>query len=418
MKLQAGTLAYALAISLIIGMITASVLISEHYNRLLIHRDAVREEVVRNANSGMVYLCGVKSSESEYSTDIDLFNRGKDSVRLQVKPWGVYDILISDAHTGNEEFKRIAIAGYTTDSTDKYALWLADMDRPLRVCGETKLKGKCYLPHSGIERAYLEGQSFSGRELVQGSVTHSSRFVPQYNKERYALLEKLLAGEIQSHDSVVAWQEFITSDSVFCSFDGPVCVVNEKVPLVISDIRLEGQIRICSQSSITVRKSAHLQNVLLIANEIRIEDETRGTFQVIARDSLILGEKVVLEYPSSISLCSNSYSPLQTGITIHKECLINGDIFAANTSSDFNRKLLIDLAPGTIVRGNIYCSSSIDLKGSVYGTVTCQKFSLSTNSAFYENTLLNAVIESAPTTVPGGCMVGDFRRKEVINWPE
>ncbi len=418
MKLQAGTLAYALAISLIIGMITASVLLNEHYSRLLIHRDEIREEVVRNANSGIVYLCGKSPVETNFTEKIDLFARGKDSVTIQCKSWGVYDILISKSKTGNENFKRMALAGSVIDPVNRYALWIGDMDRPLKVCGKTELKGKCFLPKAGIERTYIEGKSFAGRELVQGTILPSSRFIPKYNEQRYGELEKLFSGDVQSDDSTITWTELSAQDSVFCTFDGPVCMVSEKIPLVISNIYLEGQIRIHSSVSILVAHSATLINVVLVAPEIRIESETEGCFQSIARDSIILGKNVVLNFPSSLCLCSTNASPLQTSITMDENCSISGDVFAVLNGELHQRRMLVDIPKGCSIYGNVYCNANVDLQGSVIGSLTCQNISLTTNSAVYENTLLDAVVDNTQTSSmpPGGSMFGDSNRKEVIVW--
>lgn len=419
MKLQGGTLVYALAVSLIIGMITASVLLNEHYNRLLIHNDAVREEVVRNANSGIQYLCGRSGFNEALSTEIDLFGRGKDSVRVVCKPWGVYDVLLSTAHTGRETFTRIAIAGNVPEENLRYALWLGDMDRPLRVCGKTELHGKCFLPKAGVERTYIEGKSYSGREFVHGTIAVSERCIPKVNEQRCMETERLLAGELQADDSLVTWQELTSTDSAFCSFNGPACVVNEKMPLVISNIYLEGQIRICSGVAINVERSATLVHVLLVAPEVRIAGETEGTFQVIARDSIVLGENVRMDYPSSLCLFTSRMSPLQTGITLHEGCTVNGELFATNSDPDIRRKLLVDIRKTCSITGSVYCNGLVDLKGTIQGAVTCQKFILTTNSAVYENTLLDAAIDNTQEPAHfGGNLYGRFERKEVVAWPD
>ncbi len=414
MKLQAGTLLYALAIGLVMGMITASMLINEQYSRLLIHRDVVREEVVRNALSGINYLC---VQEADGTTDIDLFGRGKDSVHIECKPWGMYDVLISTAHTGDQSFQRVAMAGSITDSADRYALWLGDMDRALSICGNTELKGTCFLPRAGIERTYIEGSSYSGRQLVYGAVRSSARFVPQYNKERALVLQSLLKSEPTEEDSIVSWNELIGNDTVFCSFTGPVCRIEEKVPLVLSDIFLEGQICIRSAISISVRKSASLSNVILIAPKVIVEDEVIGQFQIVARDCVIIGKKVKLLYPSSVSVCADQFSPLKTAMQVDEETEIAGTLFAVQSDELLQRQLLVAMGKDCILHGDLYCNDLLDLKGKVYGSVTCQKITLSTNSARYENTLLNAVIDNTLYEArPGGGVFQGTKRKEVIAW--
>lgn len=419
MKLQAGTLVYALAISMVIGMITASVLLNAYFNRMLILRDVIREETAINAHSGIQYLCALNNSSS-WQNDVDLFGREKDSVFLESRPWGVYDILVAKAHTGKETFQRIALAGGLPDSLERYALWLGDMDRALKVCGQTELRGKCFLPASGIERTYIEGKSYAGRELVYGPVVKSSRFIPEYNKERYSLLEQRLTAPVQEGDSLLSWSDLQNADSSLCSFDGPVCVVQENSPLIIDHQYLNGQFIIQSAVSVTVKAGATLINVLLVAPEIILEDQVAGQFQVVARDSIILGKDVQLGFPSALCLCSGKASVQQTGIVLREGSTLNGSIIAVLKEHELQRNTQITIQKECVVTGSVYCNRSVDLQGSIYGSLTCQRFVLTTNSATYENILLDGIIDvtKLPATIPGGVGFGSCKRKEVIQWLE
>lgn len=417
MKLRGGTLVYALAISMIIGMITTSVLLNAHYNRMLLLRDVIREETARNAHSGIQYLCA-RNDGAASEDDVDLFGRKKDSVLISSLPWGVYDILTSKAHTGTEAFQRIALAGALRDSTQRYALWLGDMDRELKVCGRTELRGKCFLPQAGVERAYIEGKSYAGRELVYGPVQTSSRFIPEYNRERYALLEQLLTEPFHEGDSLVSWSELQNKDSSRFSFDAPVCVVQENFPVVIADQYLEGQLIIQSAVSILVKAGSTLINVILVAPEIVLEEKTTGQFQCIARDSIMLGKDVELNFPSALCLCSGKQALLQTGVIMKEGSSFSGDIMAIATENDLRRNTRVVISKECRVNGSVYCNGSIDVQGTVAGSVTCQKLMLTTNSATYENTLLDAVIDitQLPAVIPGGTGTGSIKRKEVIQW--
>lgn len=415
MKLPAGTLVYALAICMIIGMITASVLLNAHCNRMLLLRDVIREETARNAHSGIEYLCA-RNDAASYDSDVDLFGRQKDSAFISSRPWGLYDILTARAHTGNETFQRIALAGGLRDSAQRYALWLGDMDRALKICGKTELRGKCFLPKAGIERTYIEGKSYAGRELVYGPVSLSSRFIPEYSKARYELVEQLLSASPGENDSLIAWSEI--QDSAFYPFDGGACVVQEKYPIVIDHQLLEGQLIIQSAVSITVKREAQLVNVLLVAPEVIIEEKTTGQFQVIARDSIVLGKEVVLNFPSALCLCSGKNALKKTAIVLGERCSVSGEIMAIAMENDLQRSTQITISKECRVRGSVYCNGSVDLQGTVAGSVTCQKLTLTTNSATYENTLLDAVIDitQLPADIPGGVGTGSTKRKEVIQW--
>src|SRR5882757_8672986 len=181
--LKAGSLFYALSITVIMALLSTSLLLAAHYTRLRIQRDELREETGRNALSGLELLMSDQSplAYDGAAHETDLFGNRRDSVRLQKKSWGAFDILISEAHHNSLRQTLIAETGWQCDATEINALQLADLDRPLSVTGNTRLKGTCYLPKAGIQRAYIEGQSYSGDQLVYGAIKTSERFLPPYN---------------------------------------------------------------------------------------------------------------------------------------------------------------------------------------------------------------------------------------------
>jgi hypothetical protein len=134
---------------------------------------------------------------------------------------------------------------------------------------------------------------------------------------------------------------------------------------------------------------------------------------------VIIGKNVHLSYPSAICLCAGKASPLETGIMINEGTEIDGTLFAVRTDELLQRQLLVDIQQDCIINGDIYTNDLLDLKGKVYGSVTCQKFSLTTNSARYENTLLDALINNTLYEPrPGGSVLRGAKRKEVITWLE
>lgn len=391
MKLHGGTLFYALALSVIIGLVMSSVILMEYYTRALLRKDVVAEEVERNAESGVTYACVFHSDEP--INDVDLFGRGKDSVLIQRKPWGAFELCVAKAHTGDQSCERIAMLGSTPDVSNTYALWLADMDRPLKVTGTTVLRGTCFLPRAGIERAYIEGHSFAGRQLVHGDIKPSSRFVPQPVASKSTEMEGLFEYVLTDNDSLVTWEEISGTDEIVQSFSGKTLVVKENVPIRI-DQPMSGQIIIISSVSIVITESSRLESVLIIAPIIRIMDKVHGAFQVFANDSIICGENVMLEYPSVLALFPKEKATVGSGIVIEKDCEMFCEIFAARSEkADAKVQSSISIDTDTKLIGSIYCGGTLDLKGSVVGSVTCEKFVLKTNSAVYENHLMDATID-------------------------
>lgn len=390
-KLSGGALFHALAVSTIIGMIVSGVILSEYYHRHLLHQNLVKEEVIRNAESGIVYFCSNQDTEEIESSDIDLFGRGKDSVRLERRTWGAYDVCVSTAHTGDQSSVCMAMIGIIPDPQNKFALWLADMDRALSVTGATRLNGKCYLPKAGVERAYIEGKSYSGRDLVYGSIAESSRFIPSVNNQRMESLESLFVA--QPEDSVVLWEDILGLDSIMHSFSKNQLTIISNGIIRVSDVYMSGQIVLRSSSAIVVEKTSFLDDVILVAPRIEIQNEVEGKFQAYAYDSLIVGNDVTLEYPTVLGIVPNEKAIDNPALVVKGGSKVSGELLLAVETSGINHQGSVVIEKESTIEGKIHCCGNLDLKGTVNGSVSCQKFLLKTNSAVYENHLMDAIID-------------------------
>ncbi len=418
--LRGGSLFYALAIAIIMGLVSASLLLSAYYTRLHILRDQSREEVIRNSKSGLELLLSEKNAiEYDSPDETDLFGDGRDSVRLESKSWGAFEIAISFAHNKSFQHKLIAAVGWQADVNDQTALILADMDRPLSITGETKLAGDCYLPKAGIQRAYIEGQSYSGNKMVYGTIKNSDRFLPEYNKELVKRIGELFEFQPRQTDSAISPEEVQLADSVTNSFSNKTLYVFSPGTILIHSEIIKGHVCLISRSSIHIGKNSLLQNVLLIAPYIKIEDGAEGEFQAFARDSLIVGKNVHLHYPTVLGIIATEKSPAVAAIIVGEKSKIFGQLFACRVETDFRKHVLINTGKESIIYGEMYSSDLIDHKGIVYGFVACSKFELKTASAEYENHLMNAVIDRtkrSPWYIASALTRKKSDRKAIIQW--
>ena len=418
--LRGGSLFYALAITVIMALVSTSLLVAAHYGRIRLQRDEIRENVIRNSKSGLELLMGDQSIVGYDSPkDIDLFGRGSDSVLLENKSWGAFEVAISHAHNKSFSHELIAAIGWQGDMNDKTALILADLDRPLSITGSTKLTGDCYLPKAGIQRAYIEGNSYSGEKLVYGEIKTTDRFLPKYNDTLVKRIKALFEFQPGKNDSVIYGEAFQQSDSINNSFlNRPLYVFNEGT-IIINSQKICGQVCIISHKLIRIGKNSSIHNELLIAPRIEIDDEVEGDFQAFARDSLITGEKVHLHYPTVLGIIATDKSPDFASLFIGKKSRIFGQVFACSTESDFRKHVIVSTEKESIVYGEIYSSDLVDHKGEVYGDVVCVKFELKTPSAEYENHLLNAIIDRTKRSsdyVASALTRKKTDRKTVVQW--
>lgn len=415
--LRAGSLFYALATAVIIALLCSGIILAASFRDRLNIADRNKEKQIRNAASGIEWLLA-NGEAPPFEKEIDLYGTGGDSVRLEKKYWGAFDILLARAHHRSEGFEQIAVCGMQ-DTGSTTALVLADLDRPLSICGKTELNGDCYLPAAGIKRAYIEGQNFTGDKLVNGQSLKAERYLPPCDEKRLEEIRRLFAGTPGENDSLMAAEELKPGDSLFRSFSGTALWVYAKQKITIGSGYAGGQICFVSQTGIELGSDARLSHVLLAAPYIRIGKKTKGQFQAFARDSLIVEEECELAYPSIIALLADSRSPDKACIKIGRGVTIAGDIFAVSSAKDYRKQVFAGIEEDAFICGQVYSGGLTDLKGTVYGSVTTERFELRTNSAVYENHLLGAVIDKrkcSPGFVSPALVPGRKQIKAVAAW--
>lgn len=415
--LKGGALIFAIILALLISIISSSLIMFGYLNSLETEIQFNRDRVMRNVNSGLMLLMSDQDIVGLNETKVlDLFSEGKDTITLSRKSWGGFEVACVKGSSGGFEFERSAILGIKEADTLQ-ALYLADLDRQLALCGKTVLKGTCSLPRSGIKRAYIEGQNFIGDKFVNGNIQNSTRDLPSLNKDQVQILKNEFGGAGET-DSIISYDPGEPGDSIRVPFSGKTLrIVSDGI--IILDQNFSGNIRIVSQREIRVMKGASLENVLLFAPVIRIGEGFTGRLQAFASDSLLVEEEVKLLYPSVLACLRNSSSPAVIYLGLGKKSEVTGCVLADNGGIfDIRQNAHISLDENSKVTGQVYSSMSIDLKGSVFGSVYCRTFLLKTSSGVYENHLLNAAIDRTELSKHylGSNLLSPGRRKGVLKW--
>ncbi len=296
------------------------------------------------------------------------------------------------------------------------ALYLADQDKPLSLCGNTLIKGTCYLPKAGVKRAYIEGQSFSGDKLIDGPVKESQREIPEINKELIKSITSFAQKAVS--DIPASTGEEAGQDSIINSFENnTICIVSTG-PLRIDRKVYHGNIALISRKSIKISAGADLKDIILFAPRIEIEENFSGNLQAFATDTLIVGKKCKLAYPSVMGLISKNKtgSPM---LLVGEETEIAGAVFAIQEEKkDIPVLVKVILEKNAKLTGQLYTDGVLDLKGIVYGTVLCSRFILSTPSSVYENHLLNAIIDNSKLSpyYAGIQLTKNVSVKKIVKW--
>jgi cytoskeletal protein CcmA (bactofilin family) len=410
--IKASALFYALVISLLAAMLAGSLILSAYFLREETDECMIQSRMQVNALSGITYMLSSNDDVSGVK-EIDLYDSGSDSVMLEKKEWGAYEALLSKAVWHGQEIKAAALAGSMMEEKDRYALYLADQDRPLSLAGSTKIVGAAYLPKAGVQRAYIEGQSYSGSQLIYGDVRASNKAIAPLDKALAERLTNILEGKFTGDDSIA---DVLSCDSLERSFfDTPVILRSNEL-VILSGKRFSGQVIIASGTAIVVKKDADLDGVILAAPIIRIEDKFEGAVQVFASDTLRVGKGCRLLYPSVAGIIRTGRSCNNMLLEVVDDAIVKGAVLSWQNKFDIRQSLLVSIAKGTTVTGHVYSTGLLDLKGKVNGSVTAAKLLLRTPSSVYENHLLNAVIDISKISQQFGKPVTAGTNKVVIKW--
>lgn len=387
--IRAGSLTYAVFVSTITAVLCMMMIMLAAMNRnFFIHTDSF-DRVRDNAHSGIMLGLATPVGEG-YENWHTLFEVGSDSVYLKKRRWGLYELVYSRAQIGQATFERTAIAGYRSPELSSVALWLADRNRPLQLTGDALLKGEFYLPSKGVDRAYVEGASYSRDQLLYGSSKRSDNKLPALKKDFLKTWNGYLKGDITAQDSVQDLGEM--PQKLTHSFGRKTVVYQQNKALRLDGYDLKGNIIIRSRTSISVSAATRLKQVVLIAPSIRIENGFSGSLHAVARDSLLLESGAKLSYPSSLimELEEDDHGPY---LYLGENAELAGALFSICNENRRTNDLSVEIVEKALVKGMVYANGNLELGGTVEGTLIIRNFLLATPSGIYENHLLNGKID-------------------------
>jgi hypothetical protein len=416
-KLRAAALVYALVMALIIAILSSSLVLYSWISAESIQANEKKIRMLDNVNSAINLLLAQQTLVGlNESKRIDLFGSGNDSVQLNRRAWGVFEVISASAVWKGVSFSKIALVGYRNVRDSTFCFYLCDNSAPLAVCGKTRLNGTCYLPSPSIKNAYIEGKNFVGEKPVYGIIHKSSKELPRFNKEPFGIITDMLSSGATETGNIVDPSEI--PDSIRGSFSSPTIEISSQRKIILASKYLAGNICIRSAKEVLVANTVQLNGVIILAPKIRIEKGFKGSGQFYASDSILVGENVCFEYPSILGLARTKSSRDNIAIDLKKNITINGDLFTYEKSPDNKKKIAISMSEGDTVRGQVFSIGSLSLRGTVYGSVTSSKLVLKTSSASYENHLLDVVIDRnklSPYFI-GINTWGTVEKKEVIQW--
>jgi cytoskeletal protein CcmA (bactofilin family) len=383
MMVKAAALYMVIIIALIIATLSISLLSVAFFYRVENQKQLRVIRLKRNLDSGMAILCSKSFESSDSTQTLDLFDKGEDSIALKKSDWGVFSLNTAKAFTWNDTLKRAFLSGFVFK--DSSAVYLADENRPLSLSGETRITGNGEFPKAGLKQAYVDGNAYTGKELIKGKTANSTKDLPVLEDQ---LLKDLLGSFQKSGDELPA------IDSLVNSFFEPTKYYKlSKDQTHLLNHSIKGNIVLISDTTLIISKSIQLSDVLIFAPGIVVEDGFKGNCQLFARDSIIIGESCSFAYPSFAGVFKPKDSKIQAKIAIGEESDFSGILLSfEHDRSDL--QTLISTSEDCVVKGQIYATGYLKLekKTTVHGKVYAKRFLMQTPSSIYENYLIDVLI--------------------------
>jgi hypothetical protein len=389
-----------------------------YYHKLYVDVSIQREKLKSDALSGMNYfLCSPAILTINEEKKLQLFGDDNCNIELSRKKWGVFDLIVSKSAWQKHSYSLIAITGESFTEADRVALYLADRGKPLGVCGKTRLRGACYLPKAGVENVYIEGKNFTGNKIVEGTTRVSEKKLPVFNdiKEYYMIVKD--RKYFSETDSMIDFDNLMR-DTIINSFLSKTQVLYSKNEIILNERFFKGNIKVISEKSVKISKSNELKDIIVIAPYINFAEEFKGQLQAYACDSLSINDKVELDYPSVLGVLVTRTDTIQSYLLIKQKAKVAGLVFLYSEATPKVLKPYIKINKEALICGQLISSNDIQLQGTVNGSVYCNRFILKTASSYYENDLLDAVIDftKLPKEFVGLSSCDSSKTKKIVKW--
>jgi hypothetical protein len=266
-------------------------------------------------------------------------------VKLRRQPLGLYEMVTVYGADGRIHSSRIL--GRRAAYRDDVSFFYRNGNTAITLTGKTRLKGQIRIPRSGVVYGQMGSVFFDGEKPPQAMMKESDKELPDPDPDAVTLVRELME---------------------------------------------------CTEGGIEIDSLARLADTVIAGKTIRIADGFRGSLQAFASDSLIVGKRVVLEYPSG--LYSEKYVGIGDGSEVNGYAIVDFGEKPDPKNANYRQYRT------ATVRGLLYVRGIAQFQGIVSGAVFLDKAVYYSPRGYYENMIYDATVlenseMAAPLWLPG-----------------
>ena len=414
-KIKAGALQFVLFIGAVIAVLLLSFVLVSYSHNVFHKKTDVTIEVIKAADAGLDYSFTQNMLEA---TELDFPSQNDLNIEVKVKKayWGILEKRTALSQKGQFKFRKTAFVG--PSNPNKPALYLKDNQRPLVVAGNTKITGNAYLPERGVKIGNIYGNSYYDSKLIFGKEKQSSTTLPTFNLEFQKQITALTADGFEPNGEEIRLERGLVVKN---SFKNPTKIIKGS-SLRLDNATLSGNIVVWASNKIVVNATSKLTDVILIAPKIEIAHWTKGCFQALASQSILVGKGCELSYPTALVVNNQQKDSLalqevKPNIHIDAYAKVRGMVIYQDKNKTKSYKPHIKINEHAKVMGEVYCTQNLELKGSIYGSATTNNFVALENGNIYQNHLYNGKINNSLLPAAyGGISYSTTSSNQIMKW--
>ncbi len=385
---------FALLISVLIALLLSAFLLLTHVQSFFRIKSGELIEATETATLQILKSLG----ENNISQDTLVVKESDQTKKMIANYHGVWTKVFSEITIRNQKITKTAFIGSALQEKSPN-LYLANTNSPLVVVGNTRLEGNSYLPKQGVKAGNISGHYYQGSGLYYGNVFQSKETLPKLDDHWISYITSLTEGILIREKNSIALAGDLKN-----SFNKPYKTVYSPSSIVLGDEKIAGNIIIQSDTKIVVHPTTLLENTLLVAPHIIINDGVKGNIQIIASKKIEIGKNCHLSYPSSVTLFDQTKTPKMSNssslqnreinFVIGKNTLIEGSVIylPIQTKKQDRIKTNLKIEPGTEIIGEIYCQGNIEFEGTIRGSLYTKQCIANQSGSIYLNHIYNGKV--------------------------
>ena len=367
-KIRSSSLSYALIVIIVIGGVLFSLIMLVSVSNKVFTKLEASNILIENAESTINYV--LKNNEG-FTNNYEVINvEGVGDSKVRKSFWGALKVIQYRVASQDDTLQgAIFIEDEVIDST---ALLMSKNDKSFHLGGKSTIIGNIRVPFKLVDELNLPGYGYQFNH--KGSIKESISELPEPRKF------------YKENDFISVSENTIHEERINSFFN-----ITKKVRFSVKNIEnlnLRGKFILESDHNFFLRNNNKLEDVIISAPIVEIEEGFKGVIQVYATEKVIINKNVDLNYPSVIYVSGNNND---VEVKIGEKCKVLGLVLGVS-----DKKSKISISDNTIIAGDLYCSGEVDFRGVMYGAMHVNEFYLKTEESEYKNALLNFKLYKLP----------------------